>query len=68
MPRKLQGDRFESNNDAIYPELERSEENLGSEMAHGLGPQPLQVDADENRPPRSMEEMETEASWLKTFF
>ncbi|KAF9024132.1 diadenosine 5',5'''-P1,P4-tetraphosphate asymmetrical hydrolase [Hymenopellis radicata] len=68
MPRKLQGDRFEKNNDAIYPELERSEENLPSDMVHASRTQPLQVDADEDRPPRSMEEMVSEAEWLKTFF
>lgn len=65
MPRKSKGDRFEKNNDAIYPELERSEAQLSSDLAK---PIPFQVDADEHRPSRTMEEMEKEAEWLKTFF
>lgn len=32
------------------------------------GYSPLKVDADEDRRPRSIEEMEKEAEWLKTFF
>jgi bis(5'-adenosyl)-triphosphatase len=30
--------------------------------------QPLRVDADEHRLPRSMNEMEREAEWLRSFF
>jgi bis(5'-adenosyl)-triphosphatase len=30
--------------------------------------QPLRVDADEHRLPRSMDEMEREAEWLRGFF
>jgi len=47
------------NNDQVYPALEKAE----AEMA-----QPFKVDADEDRVPRSMEEMEKEANWLKGFF
>ncbi|KAJ6494005.1 diadenosine hydrolase, partial [Mycena vitilis] len=60
LPRKYAGDRFSGrNNDQVYPALENAE----AEMA-----QPLKVDADEDRAPRSMEEMEKEANWLKDFF
>ncbi|KAJ6617505.1 diadenosine tetraphosphate asymmetrical hydrolase [Mycena sp. CBHHK59/15] len=60
LPRKFVGDGFSgANNDHIYPALEKAE----AEMA-----QPLKVDADENRLARSMEDMEKEAIWLKTFF
>ncbi len=88
LPRHLQGDRFSENNDAIYPELEQSEQGLSQHLraadaqagarkqsdAECEGPvvdeHPLQlkVDADEDREPRSMEEMMAEAKWLKAFF
>ncbi|TFK30188.1 diadenosine 5',5'''-P1,P4-tetraphosphate asymmetrical hydrolase [Coprinopsis marcescibilis] len=66
LPRKSQGDRFSDSNDAIYPELETSEAGLSSDIktAH----QPLKVDADDHRPPRTIEEMVKEAAWLKGFF
>ncbi|KIY73531.1 diadenosine 5',5'''-P1,P4-tetraphosphate asymmetrical hydrolase [Cylindrobasidium torrendii FP15055 ss-10] len=67
MPRKFKGDRFEDNNDAIYPELERSEGNLADDLKQAGRVTPLHVDADDSRPPRTMEEMEKEASWLSTF-
>jgi bis(5'-adenosyl)-triphosphatase len=60
LPRKSVGDKFSGkNNDQVYPALEKAE----VEMA-----QPFKVDADEDRVPRSMEEMEKEAVWLKGFF
>jgi len=60
LPRKSAGDMFSGrNNDQVYPALEKAE----AEMA-----QPFKVDADEDRVPRSMEEMEKEANWLKGFF
>lgn len=69
MPRKTQGDQFSEDNDAIYPELERSEANLSSDhKLHASRTQPLKMDADENRPPRTLEEMVKEANWLKGFF
>lgn len=43
----------------MYPALEQAEKDMV---------QPLKVDADEDRVARSMEEMEKEAQWLKTFF
>ncbi|TFK87942.1 diadenosine hydrolase [Polyporus arcularius HHB13444] len=65
LPRKLQGDRF-ANNDDVYPALERSEGGLPSALRQV--PQPLQMDADEERKPRTLEDMEKEAKWLQTFF
>ncbi|KAG7452204.1 HIT-like protein [Guyanagaster necrorhizus] len=69
MPRKIHGDRFSKNNDEIYPELEHAEGSLASDLKQvQLESQTMQVDADENRPARTMEDMEKEASWLRTFF
>ncbi|KAI0762795.1 diadenosine hydrolase [Fomes fomentarius] len=65
LPRKLQGDRF-TRNDEVYPELERSEGGLPEDLRQV--PQPLQVDADEERKARTSEDMEKEAKWLRTFF
>ncbi|KAH9950973.1 diadenosine 5',5'''-P1,P4-tetraphosphate asymmetrical hydrolase [Amylocystis lapponica] len=77
LPRKLRGDRF-TNNDEIYPALEHAEESLPHDLesVSGRGKinatvtprEPLKVDADEDRKPRTMEEMEKETIWLKTFF
>ncbi|CAK5264150.1 unnamed protein product [Mycena citricolor] len=61
LPRKYTGDRFAgANNDKIYPALEKAEAEM-------MASEPLRVDADEDRKPRSMEEMEKEATWLKSF-
>ncbi|KAH9855442.1 HIT-like protein [Lenzites betulinus] len=65
LPRKLQGDFF-ARNDDVYPALEVSEGGLPDAL-HQVH-QPLQVDADEDRKPRTLEDMEKEASWLKAFF
>ncbi|EIW64863.1 HIT-like protein [Trametes versicolor FP-101664 SS1] len=65
LPRKLQGDTFERN-DEVYPALEQSEGELPAALRQV--PQPLQMDADEDRKPRSLEDMEKEALWLKEFF
>ena len=65
LPRKLQGDHF-ANNDDVYPALERSEGDLPAGLRQV--PQPRQMDADEDRKPRSLEDMEKEARWLRTFF
>ncbi|RDB28543.1 Bis(5'-nucleosyl)-tetraphosphatase [asymmetrical] [Hypsizygus marmoreus] len=67
MPRKFKGDRFSENNDEIYSTLEASEVSLPSHF-HAAHAEPLKVDADEDRLPRSLEEMEKEAIWLKGFF
>jgi bis(5'-adenosyl)-triphosphatase len=75
LPRKLHGDRFSGRNDDVYPAIERAE----AELPHITGQsgdlatvqrayESLKVDADENRKPRTMEEMEKEAHWLKGFF
>ena len=63
LPRKHASDAFVRNDD-VYPALERSEAALPA----AAGIEPLRVDADEDRKPRSMEEMEKEAGWLKAFF
>ena len=70
LPRKAQGDRFSEDNDSIYPELETTEASLMSDMREGAKQkhQPFKVDADEDRKPRSIEEMVAEANWLKGFF
>lgn len=65
LPRKLQGDTFERN-DEVYPALEQSEGELPAALRQV--PQPLQMDADEDRKPRSLEDMEKEALWLTKFF
>ena len=53
-------------NDDIYPELESAEGALHQDLRNMHIP--LRVDAYENRVPRSLDEMEKEAEWLKTFF
>ncbi|KAI0785497.1 HIT-like protein [Irpex lacteus] len=70
LPRKLRGDRFASSNDEVYPALERAEGELPRELAQtaASGAEPLKVDADEDRKPRTIEEMVKEADWLRTFF
>lgn len=39
-----------------------------SGAAEWLGMKPVKMDADEDRPPRTMEEMEKEAEWLRAMF
>jgi len=56
LPREFKGDRFSDKNDDIYPALEQNERSL-----------PTELQADEDRYPRSVEEME-EARWLRGFF
>jgi len=71
LPRKFLGDPFSKNNDEIYPALEENEGSLRSELLLLRRPsreQPLHVDADEDGKPRTREEMEREAIWLKGFF
>lgn len=75
LPRKLQGDRFAGRNDEVYPELERAEEKLPRDLSTtqkggGLAEdvEPIKMDADEDRKPRSLDDMEKEAVWLKAFF
>jgi len=69
-------DRF-ANNDDIYPELEAIEAKLGDSLTSsdsqtfGLDREPasssdrIRMD-NESRKPRTMEEMEQEALWLKS--
>jgi bis(5'-adenosyl)-triphosphatase len=62
---------FDGNNDEVYPVLETAEEELHRDLvaANNGKQQPkaekFKVDADEDRPPRSLEEMEKEARWLE---
>ncbi|KAL1730679.1 HIT-like domain-containing protein [Schizophyllum commune] len=68
LPRKLTGDRFASNDD-IYPELEKSEGGLPKDLQSAADRyEPLKMDADDDRKPRTIEEMDKEAQWLKTLF
>ena len=75
LPRRLQGDRFGgSQPDAVYVELEKREGVLpqdiatASSMSHTNTPEPLRMDADADREPRTLEDMEREAKWLAGFF
>ena len=52
----------------MYPALERQEGSLLSDLHESKRPLPLKVDADEDRAPRTMEEMAKEANWLRSFF
>ena len=71
LPRKFKNDPFASKNDEIYPALERNEASLPLECQKATmssDASPLKVDADEDRAPRTLQEMEKEATWLKSFF
>lgn len=78
LPRRLQGDRFTgSQADAVYVELEKQEGVLPQDLAASSGshlntdtrsPEPLRMDADADREPRTLEDMEQEAKWLAGFF
>ncbi|KAG6919048.1 hypothetical protein DXG01_009758 [Tephrocybe rancida] len=68
LPRKKAGDRFSDANDEIYPALENHEMSLKSDLQAPHQSVPFKVDADDDRPPRSLEEMEKEAGWLRGFF
>ncbi|KAG8950484.1 hypothetical protein FRC04_007499 [Tulasnella sp. 424] len=65
---------FGGNNDAVYPALDETESSMLDDIAttapephkHRGRPQ-LKVD-NESRKPRTLEEMEEEAVWLKGFF
>lgn len=71
LPRKFENDAFEGRGDDVYPALERAEGSLPKDLASGSSekkPARFKVDADEDRKPRTMEEMEKEAKWLSSFF
>ena len=79
LPRRLQGDRFGgSQPDAVYVELEKREGVLPQDLAaassgshtntDARSPEPLKMDADADREPRTLEDMEQEAKWLAGFF
>ena len=67
IPRRLVGDHF-ANNDDIYPAIEKAEGSLPEETKAVEAAEPLKVDADEDRKPRTLEEMEREAEWLREIF
>ncbi|WVQ73837.1 hypothetical protein IAR50_003418 [Cryptococcus sp. DSM 104548] len=71
---------YNGDNDQVYPLLEKSEADLGNHLVQSQVPQ---IDgpgtqqgkaregrwaSDEDRKPRTMEEMEKEAKWLANFF
>ncbi|EJU02704.1 HIT-like protein [Dacryopinax primogenitus] len=63
---------FGGRNDAVYPALETNEAGLPGQLGAGAGKAAdekgrLRMDNDE-REPRSMEEMEKEADWLRGLF
>jgi bis(5'-adenosyl)-triphosphatase len=63
LPRGAPADAFAgARNDAIYPALEAAEADLGR-----VHTGPVKMD-NEERVPRSAEEMAAEARWLATFF
>lgn len=74
MPRKYHGDYFSQRMDDIYPALEQSEADLPRDLQNikvsstTVQHHQLKVDADEDRLPRTLEDMEQEATWLKGFF
>jgi len=72
LPRHFKGDRFENKNDAIYPAIEQTERELPrvlqANTARAEETESLKMDADEDRAPRTLEEMEMEAKWLSGFF
>ncbi|KAI0248358.1 diadenosine tetraphosphate asymmetrical hydrolase [Lactifluus subvellereus] len=74
LPRRLQGDRFAgTRNDAVYTELEKQEGALPQDLASAShtgsrSPEPLKMDADATREPRTLEDMEQEAKRLASFF
>lgn len=70
LPRKFSGDRFESKNDEVYPALEKSEAELSQHLpaASSSAHEPLKMDADDDRKPRTIDEMVKEAEWLKSLF
>ncbi|KAG8900692.1 hypothetical protein FRB99_005808 [Tulasnella sp. 403] len=70
LPRKWED--FGGHNDRVYPAIDENETALPEDLvkAHKLRqtkPQELHID-NEGREPRSIEEMEKEASWLTSFF
>lgn len=61
IPRKVTD--YEGDNDQIYPALEENEKELKRDMENERDA--WRTPKDEDRKPRSMEEMEKEAGWLK---
>lgn len=78
LPRMLKGDPFAEQNDAIYSAIEReakkglatASEAEGADIARIAreSTATTRVDAEDERKPRTAEEMEKEATWLRAFF
>ena len=76
LPRKTQGDMFQSSRDAVYPAIEVAESELHTDLEQAANnlqrrapvAEPLKMDADAERKPRELEEMIKEAEWLRSFF
>ncbi|EJD54385.1 diadenosine 5',5'''-P1,P4-tetraphosphate asymmetrical hydrolase [Auricularia subglabra TFB-10046 SS5] len=71
LPRRFKGDRFEGNADAVYPLLEKTGRAMGTTYAakdETPEAEEIKMDADDARMPRTMEEMEAEAKWLRSLF
>lgn len=80
LPRKAsREDPFFSRNDRVYPAIEKAEADIARDIHLATGQassflqsshrkEALKVDADEDRKPRTAEEMEKEAEWLRGLF
>lgn len=63
IPRKSKD--YGGDNDQIYPALEKHEEELNGDLRSPSTGDDWKTAKDEDRKPRSLEEMEKEAEWLK---
>ncbi len=59
---------FDGNNDEVYPRLEDNERALAGELQRSERSAGMRIPKDEDRRPRSEEEMEAEAQWLAKSF
>ena len=59
---------FDGDNDRIYPALEDNEKELEGNLKSEERGSEWRTPKDEDRKPRSMEEMEKEAGWLQGLF
>lgn len=64
---------FDGDNDKIYPALEAHEQQLGSTLEASASSMKSsgsewRIPKDDERKPRSMDEMESEAKWLQSLF
>lgn len=59
---------YDGDNDRIYPALESHEKELRSHFDAGAKSSEWTVPKDEDRQPRSMEQMASEADWMRGLF